>query len=146
MKQNNQKLLYVLAVFLLLGGAGVLFFSAASQDAVYFLNVSEARSLPDRYEKPFRLFGEVAARDLQRGKAGLGVKFILLDKDEKKLFVRVAYKGAVPDTFKAGIEVILEGRFDPKTDTFVASSLMTKCPSKYEPNAEGKLRPPDYGS
>ncbi len=146
MKRNNQKFLYVLAVFLLLGGAGVLFFSAASQNAVYFLNVAEARVLPDRYVKQIRLFGEVARHDLREGTARLGVKFTLQDKDQKDLLVHVVYTGAVPDTFKTGIEVILEGRFDRETDSFVASSMMTKCPSKYKANAEGKLRPPGYDS
>ena len=146
MQPRNQKFLYVLAVLLLLGGAGILFFSAATQNAVYFLNVAEARVLPDRYEKPIRLFGEVVRHDLREGTARLGVKFTLQDKDQKDLLVHVVYAGAVPDTIKSGIEVILEGCFDQKTEAFVATSMMTKCPSKYKANSEGKLRPPGYKS
>jgi len=38
----------------------------------------------------------------------------------------------VPDTFKPGAEVIVEGGFDSASGVFGANSLMTKCPSKYE--------------
>jgi cytochrome c-type biogenesis protein CcmE len=44
----------------------------------------------------------------------------------------VEYRGAVPDTFKPGAEVIVEGRFNKQSGVFSASTLITKCPSKYE--------------
>jgi cytochrome c-type biogenesis protein CcmE len=44
----------------------------------------------------------------------------------------VDYSGAVPDTFKPGVEVIVEGGMQPEAGVFKASTLMTKCPSKYE--------------
>jgi cytochrome c-type biogenesis protein CcmE len=51
----------------------------------------------------------------------------------KKAFVRVVYReGLKPDTFKEGEGVVVEGRYDPVTQTIHASKLMTKCPSKYE--------------
>ena len=43
----------------------------------------------------------------------------------------VSYSGAVPDTFKAGAEVIVEGGMGPE-GRFAAKTLMTKCPSKYQ--------------
>lgn len=45
--------------------------------------------------------------------------------------VRVLYRGTVPDLFKTGRDVVVEGRL--RGDTFVAkrNSLVTKCPSKY---------------
>ena len=36
----------------------------------------------------------------------------------------------VENTFEKGAEVIVEGRMEGKT--FMAKTLMTKCPSKYE--------------
>jgi cytochrome c-type biogenesis protein CcmE len=44
----------------------------------------------------------------------------------------VDYAGAVPDTFKPGAEVIVEGGMKPASGIFKAGTLMTKCPSKYE--------------
>ena len=46
--------------------------------------------------------------------------------------LRVQFKGALPDTFKEDVEVIVEGRFTPDGQVFVAKTLVTKCPSKYE--------------
>jgi cytochrome c-type biogenesis protein CcmE len=44
--------------------------------------------------------------------------------------VPVVYSGIKPDMFAVGRDVILDGTW--KSDTFIASKLMTQCPSKYE--------------
>jgi cytochrome c-type biogenesis protein CcmE len=38
----------------------------------------------------------------------------------------------VPDTFKDGSPVVLEGRYSADERGFVAEAIMAKCPSKYE--------------
>jgi cytochrome c-type biogenesis protein CcmE len=45
----------------------------------------------------------------------------------------VVYRGALPDAFKdqPGTEVVAEGRLDGQ-GIFLAQTLITKCPSKYE--------------
>ena len=50
--------------------------------------------------------------------------------------VPVAFKGVVPDLFKAGSEVVVEGRLD-QGGVFRADSVMTKCASKYESGEHG---------
>jgi cytochrome c-type biogenesis protein CcmE len=47
--------------------------------------------------------------------------------------VAVSYTGSVPDLFKVGREIVVEGTL--RSGTFVAKSgtLSTKCPSKYAP-------------
>lgn len=47
--------------------------------------------------------------------------------------VLVRYKGTVPDLFKVGRHVVLQGKL--RKGVFVAApgSLVTKCPSKYVP-------------
>jgi cytochrome c-type biogenesis protein CcmE len=47
--------------------------------------------------------------------------------------VAVAYRGSVPDLFKVGRHVVVEGTL--RNGVFVAKpgSLVTKCPSKYAP-------------
>jgi cytochrome c-type biogenesis protein CcmE len=44
----------------------------------------------------------------------------------------VIYQGVVPDTFKVGNEVVVEGTLK-SNGIFQAYTLMPKCPSKYEP-------------
>jgi len=63
-----------------------------------------------------------------------GLRFRLRDiGDTSKASVRVRYAGSVPDLFKVGRHIVLDGRL--RAGTFVAEpgSMITKCPSKYVP-------------
>ena len=106
-------------------------FSGLSENTVYFLNVSEARAATADKLQAARLFGTVAPDNLLKNVDGPGASFLLQDKDDAGLTLPVVYKGAVPDTFKAGAEVIVEGGLQPD-GRFMAKTLMTKCPSKYQ--------------
>jgi cytochrome c-type biogenesis protein CcmE len=48
--------------------------------------------------------------------------------------VEVSYTGIVPDTFKAGAEVVLRGRFAADGFHTAPDGVVAKCPSKYEPS------------
>ncbi len=131
MKKKNSTPMYVVALLLFLSGAGYLVYSGLTENSVYFLNVSEALAVENEKLKAARLFGTVASEDLQRMEQGPGVIFRLMDKDNTSQTLVVRYQGAVPDTFKAGAEVIVEGGINGE-GVFAAKTLMTKCPSKYE--------------
>jgi cytochrome c-type biogenesis protein CcmE len=51
--------------------------------------------------------------------------------------VAVRYTGSVPDLFKVGRHIVVDGRL--RRGTFVAEpgSMITKCPSKYAPKKSG---------
>jgi cytochrome c-type biogenesis protein CcmE len=137
-KKSKNKGVYFAALGLLLSGLGFLLFSGLSQNSVYFLNVSEALAMEQGDLGAVRLFGKVDERDLERDERALGVVFTLSDVEDTAKTVRVDYKGAVPDTFKPGVEVIVEGGFFTQAGTMVfgADTLMTKCPSKYKKERE----------
>jgi cytochrome c-type biogenesis protein CcmE len=63
---------------------------------------------------------------------GAGLRFTLRDRSGTAT-VPVLYHGTVPDLFRSGREVAMEGRL--RNSVFVATpnSLLTKCPSKYSP-------------
>lgn len=132
MAQSKNKFIYVFAFGLLLAGLSFLIFSGVSENSVYFVNVSEAAAMPPEKLDSARLFGIVDGRDLSGGPGTRGATFRLLDKDDQSVGIMVTYKGALPDTFKAGVEVIVEGGMTPGKGVFTAGTLMTKCPSKYE--------------
>lgn len=46
--------------------------------------------------------------------------------------VRVRYEGIKPDAMSEGGHVIVEGRYDPRTNTLRAHTLLAKCPSRYK--------------
>jgi cytochrome c-type biogenesis protein CcmE len=47
--------------------------------------------------------------------------------------VTVVYKGSVPDLFKTGRDVVVDGRLRNGVFIAVPDTLVTKCPSKYAP-------------
>ncbi|HEX6702365.1 MAG TPA: cytochrome c maturation protein CcmE [Gaiellaceae bacterium] len=61
-----------------------------------------------------------------------GLRFTLRDRNGKAT-VPVVYRGSVPDLFRSGRDVMIDGRL--KNGVFVAypGTLVTKCPSKYSP-------------
>ncbi len=62
------------------------------------------------------------------------MRFHLKDiTDKNAVRVLVSYRGSVPDLFKVGRHVVVEGTL--REGVFVANrdSLTTKCPSKYAP-------------
>lgn len=138
MAKKGGKGVYFAALILFLGGLGYLIYSGVSQDSVYFLNVSEALAMEESELGQARLFGKVAPQNIESKAGGLGVSFDLTDQEKAVQTIRVDYSGAVPDTFKEGVEVIVEGNFVNGHKMFRATSLITKCPSKYEKdNREG---------
>jgi cytochrome c-type biogenesis protein CcmE len=67
-----------------------------------------------------------------------GLRFALRDIGEKSATtVPVRYAGSVPDLFKVGRHIVLDGRL--RNGTFIAEpgSMITKCPSKYAPKQSG---------
>ncbi|NCC23605.1 MAG: cytochrome c maturation protein CcmE [Deltaproteobacteria bacterium] len=134
--RKNQRGLFITAFLLIGGGIVFLVFTGLRQDSVYFLNVSEALAMETSTISQARLFGTVAGDGIDTAAGGLGVDFNLVDKVDASKSLRVSYRGAIPDTFKPGVEVIVEGGFDPGTGRFQAGTLLTKCPSKYTKNIE----------
>jgi len=67
-----------------------------------------------------------------------GLRFRLKDiSGESTTSVVVLYSGSVPDLFKVGRHVVVDGAL--RKGTFVAQpgSMITKCPSKYAPKQSG---------
>ena len=61
-----------------------------------------------------------------------GLRFRLRDRNGTKT-VRVVYRGDVPDMFKAGREISVDGRLTRAGVFQGQAPLVTKCPSKYTP-------------
>jgi cytochrome c-type biogenesis protein CcmE len=59
-----------------------------------------------------------------------GLRFKLRDPDGAAT-VPVLFKGSKPDLFAKGREVVASGKLS--SGVFMATSLSTKCPSKYQP-------------
>ncbi|HWP81176.1 MAG TPA: cytochrome c maturation protein CcmE [Bacteroidota bacterium] len=61
-------------------------------------------------------------------------QFTFYMKDDAGKIVRVVLEGAKPNNFEIATSVVVKGKF--MGDHFHATEVLTKCPSKYEGDAE----------
>ena len=123
----------------------VIALSVAAVLAVFLLytsiagggNPSLAPSELDARTDEVRLAGVVVGPVRGDAHAG-GLRFRLKDiGEDAKTTVVVRYSGSVPDLFKVGRQIVVDGQL--RRGTFVAEpgSMITKCPSKYAPKQSG---------
>ena len=104
------------------GCVGYLIFTASGASAEYYVTVSELRAHPTSGE--VRVAGVVQS-DVT--KSGLHVSFTEKDGTAS---MPVDYTGTLPDIFKPGITVVVEGSMGVE-GVFHARTLLAKCPSRF---------------
>jgi cytochrome c-type biogenesis protein CcmE len=77
------------------------------------------------------LMGKVVGEPRGDAHAG-GLRFRLRDVEGTSA-VPVLYTGSVPDLFKRGRDIVVDGRYRNGVFVAVPGTLVTKCPSKYSP-------------
>ena len=117
-----------------------LAFAGMEKGWVYFVSVDQYLSDSQYAHQRVRLHGKVSADALEANKASLVAKFALTGANGQAA-LPVEYRGAIPDLFAAGRDVVVEGKRDPATGIFQADVLMTKCASKYEPGSPHGNKP-----
>ena len=80
------------------------------------------------------LMGRVVGTPIGDAHAG-GKRFRLRDV-EGTATVPVIYTGSVPDLFKKGRDIVVEGKLRNGVFVAVRNTLVTKCPSKYSPKRD----------
>ncbi len=105
---------------------GYLITSSTSQTLIYYYSVEEFQSQLNRLQsRGIRINGKAAGIETQGGES----RFQVVGEQES---LAVVYRGLLPDTFKEGSEVVIEGRWDSGLQHFRATTVLAKCPSKYE--------------
>lgn len=100
--------------------------------ASYYYEVGELLGLDSSvYDQMLRVNGEVAPGVEQEAKE-LTLRFTIIDTTGRDASLPVVYRGVVPDTFKVGNQVVVEGKYTPD-GIFEATAIQTKCASKYLP-------------
>ena len=107
---------------------------------VYFLEVDGFLAESRYQSQRVRLHGKVGPERVDVDAAALTAEFELLGATRQ---LAVHYTGIVPDTFKPGVDVVVEGRLD-ESNVFQATVLMAKCASKYREESPHKAQ--DVGS
>jgi cytochrome c-type biogenesis protein CcmE len=66
------------------------------------------------------------------------LRFKVAPESDPGQFIVVESKRTVPENFKIGVDVGLEGEYDSKSNVFTAHRISTQCPSKYEATRDAK--------
>ena len=115
-----------------------LVYAGIRETSVYYLKIDEFTARKDGLAgQDLRVAGRVQHGTMDWNARTLDLSFRLggFDKEGVPATVApldVAFNGILPDMFAEGRDVIVEGVYEGG-DRFVARTILTSCPSKYEP-------------
>ena len=125
----------LVALLAIVGAVLALVFTSFEGSAIYSMGVDQLLKEPDRYsQRNVRVKGMLVKGTLARRDDPCEYRFKLQENGQ---VLAVEYpQCVVPDTFRdmpgMDVEVTAEGKLAASGSTFVATSIMAKCPSKYE--------------
>lgn len=126
---RKQRRLVLIGMSLAVLGVAVALVLGALRDSIVFFNspsdIAAHRPAPNAR---IRLGGLVKPGSVERGD-DLRIKFAVTDGNSD---VPVAYRGIVPDLFREGQGVVVEGRIEPD-GLFRADTVLAKHDEKYMP-------------
>lgn len=102
--------------------------SGFNENMQYYVSIEELKSQTVNWDKGLRVKGKLVSGSLIQTQKTLENTFRI---HEEAAELEVRYNGLLPDTFKDGADVLVEGTYSPE-GYFVAKTVMAKCPSKYE--------------
>ena len=115
---------WAIPVALVAACVGYLIYQASGGTTEYYLTVSELRT--SHPSGDVRVAG-IVQDDVQKSDGGLHVTFT--EKDGTAA-MPVEFSGTLPDIFKPGITVVVEGTLG-QDGVFHARTLLAKCPSRF---------------
>ncbi len=119
---------FILGGLAILGAVIYLVDANTRADAVYYLTVSELRSCTSCASQSVRVAGVVQAGSIVQDNQKQQISFVIADSGNR---LPVVYGGIVPDIFRPGITVVVEGHYTGQ-GPFQAQTLLAKCPSKFQ--------------
>ncbi len=143
--KKSQK--FLIAGIVIVAAIGALIYVGIKESGVYYMTVSELSSKGSSVDgQGMRISGAVVEGSIEEEKQKLIIRFKVKDEegtDDK--FVNVYFKGVKPDSFKADVQVILEGKYESANNLFKATTLLVKCPSRYEGEVPSEDHDYSYG-
>jgi cytochrome c-type biogenesis protein CcmE len=129
MTRKRRRLVYVLAGLAMLAGAAAIVLSVLSDNLVFFYSPTDllTKQVPDG--RRLRIGGLVATGSVHRAANGSTVTFEVTDKVHQ---VPVTYSGQLPELFREGQGVVVEGVREAN-GTIAASTVLAKHDERYMP-------------
>jgi cytochrome c-type biogenesis protein CcmE len=127
MKPKHQRLFLITTALLGLGTAAFLMLTAFQDSLVFFYTPSELMAKNILPQQRIRIGGLVEQNSLQQ--IGENIRFKLTDRKET---LEITYFGLLPDLFREGQGVVVEGYLLNPTE-FQADVVLAKHDEKYMP-------------
>jgi cytochrome c-type biogenesis protein CcmE len=132
--KSSGKWKFLIGGLLILSAIAYVTISSFQTNAIYYLTLQEMNTQRgSMISQPVRINAPLDKTSIQFDDKTLTLKFNLKDGD---LILPVVYKGVKPDTFEQGESVVAEGKLGAD-GVFQASTILVKCPSKYESATPG---------
>ncbi len=126
---QRRPLVFASGAVLLVLSLAYLVYGGIQQGATYWVTVGELKQHAASAPSRVRLGGTVAPGSVQWDALHRHLRFVITDGADH---LPIAYTGVVPDIFSEGRQVVVEGSVD-RDGTFAATTLLAKCPTKYNP-------------
>jgi cytochrome c-type biogenesis protein CcmE len=127
--EKRRRLKPILISIIILSIIGYLIYTGLRDTMTYYLTVSEVLARSSEIQnQTIRVGGNVSQDSMQWDPKDLRLLFKI---EDNKSSLNVDYRGVVPDSFKPGRDVVVEGTYK-SNGQFVATTIMPKCASKYE--------------
>ncbi|MBW3630835.1 MAG: cytochrome c maturation protein CcmE [Gemmatimonadetes bacterium] len=118
---------------------GYLMFTGMKDSMVYYHTptelIAKTTQDPTYSDVGVKVGGRVVPGSVHFDQRSLDLRFTIVDIENAQTQFPVHYNGPLPDTFQEGRDVVIEGKM-AATGTFEASTVLTKCGSRYEAGAE----------
>jgi cytochrome c-type biogenesis protein CcmE len=128
-RKRKIRLIVALSAAVLLAVALIYTSFSASTEAKQPSDILSASS-----DQSYQMTGVVVPNSIHH--RGSQLDFRVADRDNSKASIPVRYSGEVPDPFADGREVIVTGKVEEGTFMAQRDSLITKCPSKFQTQAQ----------
>lgn len=132
-RRRRLPIAFILGGLAILGAVVYLVYANTQANAVYYFTVSELQHCSICNTQSVRVAGAVEAGSIVHNDQQQQIRFVISDGGHA---LPVVYSGVVPDIFRPGITVVVEGHYTGQ-GPFQAQTLLAKCPSKFQAATPG---------
>ncbi|HYX48713.1 MAG TPA: cytochrome c maturation protein CcmE [Ktedonobacteraceae bacterium] len=132
-RRRRLPIAFILGGLAILGAVIYLVYANTQTNAVYYFTVSELKHCSICNTQSVRVAGAVEAGSIVHNDQQQQIRFVITDGGHA---LPVVYSGVVPDIFRPGITVVVEGHYTGQ-GPFQAQTLLAKCPSKFQAATPG---------
>lgn len=134
MKPRYKRMAVIVVSVIGLTVSALLVLNAFRSNLVFFFSPSEVLAGKAPVDKTFRIGGLVQNGSVRREPNSLKVSFVVTDL---KNVLPVAYEGILPDLFREGQGIVVQGRLTENRQ-FIASEVLAKHDENYMPPEAAK--------